>query len=60
MAMAVSWTFPVLARDAGQPHAGAPFAFFAVMMIVQIFVVWMFFPETKCVPLEEMERQVES
>jgi len=60
MAMVVSWTFPVVARNAGQPHAGAPFAFFAIMMIVQIFVVWRFFPETKCVPLEEMERKVES
>lgn len=60
MAMAVSWTFPILAKNAGQPHAGDPFAFFAVMMIVQIFVVWRFFPETKRVPLEDMERRVEA
>jgi hypothetical protein len=60
MAMVVSWIFPVVARNAGQPHAGVPFMFFAIMMIVQILVVWRFFPETKCVPLEEMERRVES
>lgn len=58
MAMAVSWTFPMVARSAGEPLAGAPFAFFAVMMIVQIFVVLFLFPETKRVPLEEMERQL--
>ena len=60
MAMLVSWTFPIFARNAGQPHAGAPFAFFAVMMIVQVFVVWRFFPETKRIPLEDMEKRVEA
>lgn len=60
MAMLVSWTFPVLARNAGEPHAGLPFAFFAIMMIVQIVVVWRLFPETKHVPLEEMEQRVRS
>jgi len=56
----VSWTFPIFAKNAGEPGAGYPFMFFAIMMIVQILVVWRFFPETKCVPLEEMERRVES
>jgi sugar porter (SP) family MFS transporter len=56
MAMLVSWTFPMVARDAGQPNAGLPFAFFGVMMVVQIVVVWMFFPETKRVALEEMQQ----
>lgn len=60
MAMLVSWTFPMVAKNAGAPGAGAPFAFFAVMMVVQIFVVWRYFPETKRVPLEEMEQRVES
>jgi hypothetical protein len=55
MAMIVSWTFPILAKDAGQPSAGLPFAFFAVMMVVQFFVVLFFFPETKRVSLEDME-----
>jgi len=56
--MLVSWTFPVFARDAGQPHAGAPFACFALMMIVQFIVIWVFFPETKRVALEEMNRRM--
>jgi MFS family permease len=60
MAMVVSWTFPMVAKDAGQPNAGLPFAFFAVMMIVQIVVVWMFFPETKRVALEQMQQRLNS
>lgn len=59
MAMVISWTFPVVAKDAGQPHAGLPFAFFAVMMIVQVAVVWFYFPETKRVSLEEMQQRLE-
>lgn len=58
MAMIVSWTFPMLAKDAGQPSAGLPFAFFAVMMVVQFFVVLLFFPETKRVTLEDMEVKI--
>jgi sugar porter (SP) family MFS transporter len=59
MAMIISWTFPIFAKNAGQPHAGAPFMFFAVMMLVQIFVVWWFYPETKRIPLEDMEKKIE-
>jgi sugar porter (SP) family MFS transporter len=59
MAMIISWTFPLFAKDAGQPNAGSPFMFFAVMMIVQVFVVWWFFPETKRIPLEDMEKKIE-
>src|ERR1022692_905870 len=59
MAMIISWSFPIFARNAGEPHAGAPFIFFAVMMIVQIFVVWWFYPETKQIPLEDMEKKIE-
>jgi len=32
-----------------------PFMFGAIMMIVQFFVVWFFFIETKGVPLEQLE-----
>ncbi len=60
MAMIISWTFPMVARDAGQPGAGLPFAFFGIMMIVQIFVVWKFFPETKRVALEDMRGRLAS
>jgi sugar porter (SP) family MFS transporter len=59
MAMIISWTFPIFAKDAGQPHAGLPFMFFALMMIVQLAVVWWFYPETKRVALEDMERKIE-
>ena len=59
MAMIISWTFPIFAKDAGEPHAGAPFMFFAVMMLVQIFVVLWFYPETKRIALEDMEKKIE-
>lgn len=59
MATVVSWSFPVFAKDAGQPHAGAPFTLFAVMMIVQIVVIAWFFPETKRVALEDMDKEIE-
>ncbi|MEI7909972.1 MAG: sugar porter family MFS transporter [Verrucomicrobiota bacterium] len=58
MAMLVSWTFPLVAKDVGQAGAGLPFAFFAAMMLLQIFVVGFMFPETKQVPLEEMENTI--
>ncbi len=55
MAAVVSWTFPVFARNAGEAGAGIPFVFFAAMMVLQFFVVWKFFPETKGIALEDME-----
>lgn len=58
MAMLISWIFPVVARDLGQPHAGLPFAFFSAMMFLQVAVVWKFFPETKQVALEEMQQRL--
>jgi sugar porter (SP) family MFS transporter len=60
MAMLISGTFPLVARNLGQPNAGLPFAFFAVMMAVQIVVVWKFFPETKRVTLEDMQQRLQS
>ena len=59
MAMIISWTFPMVAKDAGQPRAGAPFVFFAVMMLIQIAVVYWLFPETKRIALEDMGSRVE-
>jgi sugar porter (SP) family MFS transporter len=38
--------------------ASLPFFFFAAMMALQFLVVWFYFPETKGVPLEEMERRL--
>ena len=50
----ISGIFPVLAASSG----GAPFVFFAVMMVVQFFVVLLFYPETKGVSLEEMQKKL--
>jgi sugar porter (SP) family MFS transporter len=50
----ISGTFPVLAASSG----GAPFVFFAVMMVVQFFVVLTTYPETKGHTLEEMQRKL--
>ncbi|WP_454887419.1 sugar porter family MFS transporter [Sphingomonas oryzagri] len=38
--------------------ASLPFWFFAVMMVLQFVIVLAYFPETKGVPLEEMEKQL--
>ncbi len=50
----VSGLFPVVASYS---HA-APFAFFACMAVAQFFVVLSFFPETKGISLEEMQRRL--
>lgn len=47
----ISAAFPVVVRSAG----ALPFAFFAGMMMVQFFVVLGFYPETRNVPLEQMQ-----
>ena len=50
----LSGLFPVIAAQSG----GYPFAFFAVMMALQFFVVLFFFPETKQVSLEDLQRML--
>lgn len=50
----ISSIFPVLAARSG----AVPFVFFAVMMVLQFFVVLMLYPETKGVSLEEMEHHL--
>ena len=50
----ISGVFPLLAASSG----GYPFVFFSVMMAVQFFVVLIFYPETKNVSLEEMQRKL--
>jgi len=52
--VAVSWSFPVVAGRAG----AYAFGFFAVMMVAQFFLVLKFFPETKGVSLEELQRRL--
>src|SRR3954471_12985267 len=50
----VSLVFPVLAKQSG----GAPFAFFAAMMVLQFFVVLFFYPETKGITLEQLQHKL--
>jgi MFS transporter, SP family, arabinose:H+ symporter len=52
----IAWTFPTIAAISG----ATPFAFFAVMMVVQFFVVLTLYPETKGVSLEEMQKRLEA
>ncbi len=54
MNAALSWVFPVIAARSG----AYPFVFFAAMMVVQFVVVLLFFPETKQVSLEELQRKL--
>lgn len=50
----ISGLFPILAKSSG----GYPFAFFALMMVLQFFLVLFIFPETKGVTLEDMEKRI--
>jgi sugar porter (SP) family MFS transporter len=38
--------------------AGVVFAFFAFMMVLQLLFVWFIMPETKGIPLEELEKKL--
>jgi sugar porter (SP) family MFS transporter len=50
----ISFIFPILAKSSG----GAPFAFFASMMVLQFFVVLFLYPETKGISLEQLQRKL--
>lgn len=50
----ISGAFPLLAARSG----GYPFVFFAVMMVLQFFVVLFVYPETKGITLEEMQKKL--
>lgn len=50
----ISGIFPMMAASSG----GAPFVFFSVMMVLQFFVVLFFYPETKGITLEQMQRKL--
>ena len=49
----ITFLFPVIARFS-QFGVGNVFTFFSIMMVVQVFVVWKYFPETKGRTLEEL------
>lgn len=50
----ISGIFPVMAASSG----GFPFVFFAVMMVIQFFVVLWWYPETKDIPLEQVQKKM--
>jgi SP family arabinose:H+ symporter-like MFS transporter len=50
----ISLGFPVMAAKSG----GYPFVFFAAMMALQFFVVLFFYPETKGLSLEELQKKL--
>ena len=54
MAAVVSWTFPVMAGVSG----GHAFAFFSVMMALQVVFAWKLMPESKGLTLEELETKL--
>ncbi|MYB52391.1 MAG: sugar porter family MFS transporter [Acidobacteriia bacterium] len=53
-AAAISWTFPVIADISG----GHTFAFYSSMMVLQLLWVLKVMPETKGVPLEEIQKRM--
>ena len=50
---AISLVFPVMATSSG----AFPFLFFALMMVVDLFIVWFIYPETKGISLEQMQHR---
>ncbi|MFZ0394520.1 MAG: sugar porter family MFS transporter [Terracidiphilus sp.] len=54
MAAVLSWAFPLLSAHS----TSAPFMFFAIMMVLQFFVVLLVFPETKGITLEDMQKKL--
>jgi len=54
MNAAIAYTYPQVATKSG----GYAFLFFAAMMVVQFFVVLGFYPETKNITLEEMQKKL--
>ena len=50
----ISLAFPLLAVTSG----AYPFVFFGAMMVVQFFVVLLFYPETKGISLEQMQQRL--
>jgi len=62
MCALISWTFPMLVGKADAPgasQAGARvFAFYAGMMVLQLLWVLLMMPETKGVPLEQIQKKL--
>jgi sugar porter (SP) family MFS transporter len=54
MAAVISWTFPMFAQASG----GHTFAFYAAMMVLQLIWVVRVMPETKGIPLEDIQKRL--
>lgn len=54
LCLGVSWSFPVVAAKSG----AYAFGFFALMMVLQFFLVLKFLPETKGVSLEQLQKRL--
>jgi len=54
LCLSVSWSFPVVAAKSG----AYAFGFFALMMVLQFFLVLKFLPETKGISLEELQKRL--
>jgi len=54
MCAIVTWTFPVIANISG----GYAFTFFAAMMVLQLLFVIFMMPETKGIPLEQIQKKL--
>jgi sugar porter (SP) family MFS transporter len=54
MAALISWTFPMMAELSG----GHVFAFYTLMMVLQLFWVLFVMPETKGIPLEQIQKRL--
>jgi sugar porter (SP) family MFS transporter len=50
----ISLVFPLLAKASGS----VPFFFFAAMMVLDLFLVWSYYPETARISLEEMQHAI--
>jgi hypothetical protein len=55
MAALISWTFPIIVARTGSGNA---FAFYAAMMFLQLLWAWFVMPETKGVPLEQIQKEL--
>lgn len=55
VAVIISWMFPALAENSA---GGWAFSLFSVSMILQFFIVWKFFPETKGKTLEQIQNEL--
>ena len=52
----IGWVFPIIAHASG----AYAFGFFALMMVLQFILVWIYLPETKGVSLEELQKRLET